>query len=132
MLLQLGNLCSASLNPCQCCFGTDLKCLVCALISAASALVSNVCCVCVMQTDPTRFLSGSDDGTVRLWSIADESAVACIDSKANVCSVQFSPTDSNLMAFGSANYRVYLYDLRQVSVRLVDCCLPALDNGCQT
>ncbi|KAL3155957.1 hypothetical protein ABBQ32_012949 [Trebouxia sp. C0010 RCD-2024] len=67
------------------------------------------------HTDPTRFLSGSDDGTVRLWSIADESAVACIDSKANVCSVQFSPTDSNLMAFGSANYRVYLYDLRQIS-----------------
>lgn len=71
----------------------------------------------VVQTDPTRFLSGSDDGTVRLWSIADESAVACIDSKANVCSVQFSPTDSNLMAFGSANYRVYLYDLRQVRVQ---------------
>lgn len=67
-----------------------------------------------MQTDPTRFVSGSDDGTVRLWSIADENAVATIDSKANVCSVQFSPTDSNLMAFGSANYRVYLYDLRQV------------------
>lgn len=72
------------------------------------------CAVHAVQTDPTRFLSGSDDGTVRLWSIADESAVACIDSKANVCSVQFSPTDSNLMAFGSANYRVYLYDLRQV------------------
>lgn len=71
--------------------------------------------VLFLQTDPTRFLSGSDDGTVRLWSIADESAVACIDSKANVCSVQFSPTNSNLMAFGSANYRVYLYDLRQVS-----------------
>ena len=71
-----------------------------------------------LQTDPTRFLSGSDDGTVRLWSIADESAVACIDSKANVCSVQFSPTNSNLMAFGSANYRVYLYDLRQVSALL--------------
>lgn len=70
------------------------------------------------QTDPTRFLSGSDDGTVRLWSIADESAVACIDSKANVCSVQFSPTNSNLMAFGSANYRVYLYDLRQISAPL--------------
>ena len=47
--------------------------------------------------------------------MADESAVACIDSKANVCSVQFSPTNSNLMAFGSANYRVYMYDLRQVS-----------------
>ena len=24
------------------------------------------------QTDPTRFLSGSDDGTVRLWSLNDE------------------------------------------------------------
>ena len=23
------------------------------------------------QTDPTRFLSGSDDGTVRLWSLND-------------------------------------------------------------
>ncbi|KAK9824007.1 hypothetical protein WJX72_006926 [[Myrmecia] bisecta] len=70
------------------------------------------------QTDPTRFLSGSDDGTVRLWSMSDDAAVACIDSKANVCSVQFSPTNSNLMAFGSANYRVYLYDLRQISVPL--------------
>ncbi len=46
-----------------------------------------------------------------------QSAVACIDSKANVCSVQFSPTNSNLMAFGSANYRVYLYDLRNIQVR---------------
>lgn len=46
--------------------------------------------------------------------MSDESAVACIDSKANVCSVQFCPNNSNLMAFGSANYRVYLYDLRQV------------------
>ena len=44
--------------------------------------------------------------------------MACIDSKANVCSVQFSPVNSNLMAFGSANYRVYLYDLRNIHVRL--------------
>lgn len=91
--------------------------IVCYVPSSGLLLhLSHMCCVCNVQTDPTRFLSGSDDGTVRLWSIADESAVACIDSKANVCSVQFSPTDSNLMAFGSANYRVYLYDLRQVSV----------------
>ena len=45
-----------------------------------------------------------------------QNAVACIDSKANVCSVQFSPTNSNLMAFGSANFRVYLYDLRNIQV----------------
>ena len=67
-----------------------------------------------MQTDPTRFVSGSDDGTVRVWSLRDATATAAINSKANVCSVQLSPTDSNLLAFGSANFRVYLYDLRQV------------------
>ena len=29
------------------------------------------------QTDPTRFLSGSDDGTVRLWSLNDAVRAAC-------------------------------------------------------
>ena len=69
-----------------------------------------------MQTDPTRFVSGGDDCTVRLWSIREEAPTAIIDAKANVCSVQFSPVSSNLLAFGSANYRVYLYDLRQMQV----------------
>ena len=67
-----------------------------------------------VQTDPTRFVSGSDDGTVRLWSMRDAAATATIDSKANVCSVQLSPSNSHLLAFGSANYRAYLYDLRKV------------------
>ncbi len=70
----------------------------------------------LVQTDPTRFVSGGDDCTVRLWSIREEAPVAVIDAKANVCSVQFSPVSSNLLAFGSANYRVYLYDLRQMRV----------------
>lgn len=70
------------------------------------------------QSDPTRFVSGSDDGTVRLWSIREEAPTAVIDAKANVCSVQFSPASAHLLAFGSANYRVYLYDLRQMRVRL--------------
>jgi hypothetical protein len=47
-----------------------------------------------------------------------QNAAAAIDAKANVCSVQFSPTDANLMAFGGANYRTYLYDLRHIQV----CC----------
>ena len=63
-----------------------------------------------------RFVSGGDDCTVRLWSIREEAPTAVIDAKANVCSVQFSPVSSNLLAFGSANYRVYLYDLRQMQV----------------
>lgn len=83
------------------------------------------CCNCILllilrhalpQTDPTRFVSGSDDGTVRLWSVREEAPVAAIDAKANVCSVQFSPLSSHLLAFGSSNYRVYLYDLRAMKV----------------
>ncbi|CAK0787313.1 hypothetical protein CVIRNUC_010531 [Coccomyxa viridis] len=70
------------------------------------------------MTDPTRFVSGGDDCTVRLWSIREEAPTAVIDAKANVCSVQFSPVSSDLLAFGSANYRVYLYDLRQMQVPL--------------
>lgn len=70
-----------------------------------------------VQADPTRFLSGSDDCTVRLWSLHDPAAAAVIDAKANVCSVQFSPSSSHLIAFGSANYRVYIYDLRALKVR---------------
>ena len=72
------------------------------------------------QVDPTAFASGGDDGTVRLWSLRQAGSVACIDTKANVCSVQFSPTNSHLLAFGSANYRTYLYDRRQV----LAACLP--------
>ena len=61
-----------------------------------------------------------------------QNAAAAIDAKANVCSVQFSPTDANLMAFGGANYRTYLYDLRHIQVR---CCIvcsltPACTGSC--
>ncbi|KAL4444907.1 hypothetical protein ABPG77_003957 [Micractinium sp. CCAP 211/92] len=65
--------------------------------------------------DPMKFLSGSDDGSVRLWSVSDPSSVARIAAPANVCSVQFSPTDCHTIAFGCANYRVYLYDLRSTA-----------------
>ena len=55
-------------------------------------------------------------GRWRLWSVREEAPVAAIDAKANVCSVQLSPLSSHLLAFGSANYRVYLYDLRHMKV----------------
>lgn len=70
------------------------------------------------SADPTRFLSGSDDHTVKLWSLNCENSVATMDAKANVCSVQFHPTDSNVVACGAANYRVYLHDLRNTSAPL--------------
>ena len=48
------------------------------MVAAVSQLASfeehtkRVWSVDFSQTDPTRFLSGSDDGTVRLWSLNDE------------------------------------------------------------
>ncbi|EFN57379.1 hypothetical protein CHLNCDRAFT_142774 [Chlorella variabilis] len=75
-------------------------------------------------TDPMRFLSGSDDGSVRLWSVHEQASVARIAAPANVCSVQFSPADSHTIAFGCANYRVYLYDLRRTAHPLAVVCGP--------
>jgi hypothetical protein len=63
-----------------------------------------------------------------------QNAAAAIDAKANVCSVQFSPTDANLMAFGGANYRTYLYDLRHIQVRCCAMCFQTSACGvcCKT
>ncbi|OMP08581.1 hypothetical protein COLO4_06324 [Corchorus olitorius] len=64
------------------------------------------------QADPTKFASGSDDCSVKLWSINERSSVGTIRSPANVCCVQFSTFSPHLLAFGSADYKVYCYDLR--------------------
>ncbi|GFR51342.1 hypothetical protein Agub_g13765 [Astrephomene gubernaculifera] len=64
------------------------------------------------QADPARLLSGGDDGLVKLWSIQQESSTATLDLRANVCSVQFSPHSPHIFAAGCANYRIYLYDIR--------------------
>eukprot|EP00850_Spirogloea_muscicola_P017034 SM000142S00548 [mRNA] locus=s142:277986:283058:- [translate_table: standard] len=70
------------------------------------------------RADPTRLASGSDDGSVKLWSISQEASVATIRTKANVCCVQFPMESSHLLAFGSADYKVYCYDLRNAKVPL--------------
>ncbi|KZV23229.1 hypothetical protein F511_05068 [Dorcoceras hygrometricum] len=77
--------------------------------------------------DPTMLASGSDDGTVKLWNInqailflhlVDGASVGTIKAKANVCCVQF-PTDSGRsLAFGSADHRIYYYDLRNSKMPL--------------
>ncbi|XP_073026350.1 protein SPA1-RELATED 4-like isoform X2 [Primulina eburnea] len=68
--------------------------------------------------DPTMLASGSDDGTVKLWNINQGASVGTIKTKANVCCVQF-PTDSGRsLAFGSADHRIYYYDIRNSKMPL--------------
>lgn len=41
--------------------------------------------------------------------------VSTIKTKANVCCVQFPTVSGNSLAFGSADHRIYYYDLRNPS-----------------
>ncbi|KAM7494322.1 hypothetical protein LguiB_028931 [Lonicera macranthoides] len=68
------------------------------------------------QVNPTTLASGSDDGSVKLWNINEKNSLCTVRNVANVCCVQFSTASSNLLAFGSADYKTYCYDLRNVSV----------------
>ncbi|KAI5063029.1 hypothetical protein GOP47_0021576 [Adiantum capillus-veneris] len=68
------------------------------------------------QADPTKLASGSDDGCVKLWSINQEGSIGTIKTEANVCCVQFPGDSAHLIAFGSADYKVYCYDLRNLRV----------------
>eukprot|EP01018_Ginkgo_biloba_P010365 Gb_40887 [translate_table: standard] len=70
------------------------------------------------QSDPTRLASGSDDGTVKLWNINQGGSIGTIRTKANVCCVQFPPDSAHLIAFGSADFKIYCYDLRNLNTPL--------------
>ncbi|CAA7013804.1 unnamed protein product [Microthlaspi erraticum] len=72
----------------------------------------------ISSADPTLLASGSDDGSVKLWSINQGVSIGTIKTKANICCVQF-PTDSGRsLAFGSADHKVYYYDLRNPKLPL--------------
>ncbi|PWA73336.1 protein SPA1-RELATED 3 [Artemisia annua] len=66
------------------------------------------------SADPKLLASGSDDGSVKLWNIYQGVTVGTIKTKANVCCVQFPTDSSNSLAFGSADHRIYYYDLIRV------------------
>lgn len=70
------------------------------------------------SADPTILASGSDDGSVKLWSINQGASVGTIKTKANVCCVQFPMDSGRHLAFGSADHRIYYYDLRNPRVPL--------------
>ncbi|XVF13017.1 hypothetical protein REPUB_Repub08aG0170900 [Reevesia pubescens] len=68
------------------------------------------------QVYPTKLASGCDDCSVKLWSINEKSCLGTIRNIANVCCVQFSAHSTHLLAFGSADYKTYCYDLRNARV----------------
>ncbi|KQK04781.1 protein SUPPRESSOR OF PHYA-105 1 [Brachypodium distachyon] len=68
------------------------------------------------EVDPTKLASGSDDCCVKVWSINQKNCVDTIRNVANVCCVQFSPYSSRMLAFGSADYKTYCYDLRHTRI----------------
>lgn len=70
------------------------------------------------KVNPTKMASASDDSTVKLWNINEKNSTSTIKSIANVCCVQFSAYTPNLLAFGSADYNVYCYDIRNAKVPL--------------
>ncbi|KAJ0673344.1 putative protein kinase PEK-PEK family transcription factor WD40-like family [Helianthus annuus] len=56
-------------------------------------------CVDFSHVDPTQFASGSDDCSVKLWSLNN-----------------FSSCSSHMLAFGSADYKIRCYDLRHTRI----------------
>ncbi|CAD6271144.1 unnamed protein product [Miscanthus lutarioriparius] len=68
------------------------------------------------EVDPTKLASGSDDCCVKVWSINQRNCIDTIRNVANVCCVQFSPYSSHMLACGSADYKIYCYDLRNTRI----------------
>ncbi|GAV63545.1 Pkinase domain-containing protein/WD40 domain-containing protein [Cephalotus follicularis] len=79
------------------------------------------------QLCPTKFASGSDDCSVKLWNINEKNCLSTIRNHANVCCVQFSAHSTHLLAFGSADYKTYCYDVR--NVRFPWCVLAGHDKA---
>uniref|UniRef100_A0A1J3EYX8 Protein SPA1-RELATED 3 n=3 Tax=Noccaea caerulescens TaxID=107243 RepID=A0A1J3EYX8_NOCCA len=72
----------------------------------------------ISSADPTLLASGSDDGSVKLWSINQGVSIGTIKTKANICCVQFPSDSGRSLAFGSADHKVYYYDLRNPKLPL--------------
>lgn len=64
------------------------------------------------RTNHRLLASGSDDGRVKIWSTNQEESVLDLDMRANVCCVQYGPTNAHQLAVGCADHRVHLFDLR--------------------
>lgn len=65
------------------------------------------------HADPCHFVSGSDDGWVRVWSTHQQDKLLEMDMKANVCCVKYNPVVPHQIVVGCADHCLHLYDLRK-------------------
>ena len=63
--------------------------------------------------EPTLFASGSDDCTVKLWSMGKATSILSLSARANICSVKFNPHSRHMLAYGSLDHGVHYVDLRK-------------------
>ncbi|KAL0339490.1 UNVERIFIED_CONTAM: protein suppressor of phya 1 [Sesamum angustifolium] len=71
---------------------------------------SKFSCICWNNYIKNHLASTDYDGLVQ------RNSTGTIWNQANVCCVQFSAFSSHLLAFGSADYRIYCYDLRHTKI----------------
>eukprot|EP00917_Polyrhabdina_sp_WS-2016_P001153 GHVP01002332.1.p1 GENE.GHVP01002332.1~~GHVP01002332.1.p1 ORF type:complete len:462 (+),score=38.24 GHVP01002332.1:256-1641(+) len=65
-----------------------------------------------IDVDSKMILSGSDDTTIKLWNMEDNSSIYSIKTDASVCCVSFNKENPNLFCYGSINANIYLCDSR--------------------
>lgn len=70
-------------------------------------LYNLVSCVCVFIAWPIQLI---------FYLLVQKNSLCTIKNNANVCSVQFSAHSTHLLAFSSADYKTYCYDLRNTSM----------------
>ncbi|KAI8334677.1 WD40-repeat-containing domain protein [Chlamydoabsidia padenii] len=69
-------------------------------------------------TNPTILASGSDDSTVKIWSIKSRWSVLTLQQRGNICCAKFAPNSEHLIAVGSADHHITCYDLRNPKEQL--------------
>ncbi|KAG1152364.1 hypothetical protein G6F37_000224 [Rhizopus arrhizus] len=68
--------------------------------------------------NPNLLASGSDDTTVKVWSLNSQRSLFTFQHKGNICCAKFAPNNSNYLAVGSADHQILCYDLRYPSIPL--------------
>ncbi|EIE79440.1 hypothetical protein RO3G_04145 [Rhizopus delemar RA 99-880] len=68
--------------------------------------------------NPNLIASGSDDTSVKVWSLTSQRSLFTFQHKGNICCAKFAPNNSNYLAVGSADHQIICYDLRNPSIPL--------------